>query len=82
MCNKDQDVAPQEGYTDVVTAVRYNNNSIHELGDLVPSITSLVVNPQAISWLDFSFNDINQLDDSDISNDVEAFDARAVFKQR
>jgi len=59
-----KDVELQEGYTEIVTAVRYNNNSIHELGDLVPSLTSLVVNPAAISWLDFSFNDINQLDDS------------------
>ena len=59
----DQDTELQEGYTDIVTAVRYNNNSIHDLGDLVPSITSLVVNPAAISWLDFSFNDINALDD-------------------
>ena len=53
----------QEGYDEAVTAVRYNNNSIHELTDLNPTIASLVVNPAAVSWLDFSFNDIANLDD-------------------
>ena len=46
-----------------MTAVRYNNNAIHELNDLMTTMSVLVVNPVAISWLDFSFNDIHQLDD-------------------
>lgn len=54
----------KEGYTEVVTAVRYNNNAIHELNDLMTTMSVLVVNPVAISWLDFSFNDIHQLDDA------------------
>ena len=61
--NGGQDHVPQEGYTETVTAVRYNNNAIHELNDLMTTMTDLVVNPTAISWLDFSFNDIHQLDD-------------------
>lgn len=54
----------KEGTKGVVTALRLNNNSISELADLSTAITSVLVNPQAISWLDFSFNDISVLNDT------------------
>ncbi|KYO49167.1 leucine-rich repeat-containing protein 51 isoform X2 [Alligator mississippiensis] len=43
-------------------AVRLNNNTLNELTDLGPALELLLENPEELSWLDLSFNDLPTID--------------------
>lgn len=44
-------------------SVRINNNSLNEIKGIYVAIQEIVTNIDDIAWLDFSFNDINIIDD-------------------
>jgi hypothetical protein len=48
--------------TYVSTAIRLNNNTLSDLADLQPVMSSILVNWQWLAWIDLSFNDISVID--------------------
>ena len=44
------------------TAIRLNNNSLSSLSDLYTTMSTLLVNPNWLGWIDLSFNDISKID--------------------
>ena len=46
----------------IATAIRLNNNTLSDLADLQPVMTSILVNWQWLAWIDLSFNDISVID--------------------
>ena len=42
--------------------VKFNNNDIEDVTDLVSVMEQMVLQPEAITWIDMSFNKLHKID--------------------
>jgi len=61
-CQQNLSRSPKSGKF-LCSALRLNNNSLHDLSDFDTTLEHILENPMDLGWLDMSFNELHDIDD-------------------